>query len=72
MDDRRIEERQSEGKAGRELRECCHCYATGTVVEFVYYDNETGELTQQVFDCFVCYGSGNVSVHLYPTPRRRR
>lgn len=50
-----------------DTRECRICLGTGAVVEFVDYDDESGELAQAHFACFICKGSG--TVYLYP--RRR-
>jgi len=36
------------------------------------YDYTTGELVEEVTDCFVCRGRGTVPLFLYATPRPRR
>ena len=55
-----------------EQRECRSCYGCGTVVEDATYDPMTGELVQEVMDCPSCWGSGEVSVYLYPRRRSNR
>jgi hypothetical protein len=55
-----------------ERRECRSCNGFGLVLLDAEYDFETGELTQESIECFICHGGGEVSVYRYATPRRRQ
>jgi DnaJ-class molecular chaperone len=48
----------------RELRDCRSCYGTGHVVEDVEVSGGVYEAVSAI--CFICKGSGTVSVYLYP------
>ena len=56
----------------RERRECRSCNGFGLVILDAAYDFESGELTQESIECFICHGSGQISVYLYATPTERR
>lgn len=56
----------------REQKVCRSCNGHGLVLLDAEYDPTTGELVQEVAECFVCKGEGTVSSFLYATPRRRQ
>lgn len=55
----------------RETRECRSCNGHGLVLVDCEYDPTTGELTEEVCECFICRGAGVVPLFLYTTPRPR-
>ena len=48
-----------------ETRECRSCYGTGWVLTDAEYNPATGELVQESVHCFICGGTGTVSVFVY-------
>jgi len=59
-------------EASTQMRECRSCNGHGLVLVDAEYDFESGELVQEVCECFVCMGEGAVPLFMYARPRRRR
>ncbi len=65
MDERSVDQ-------NRATRECRSCNGHGLVLVDAEYDFESGELAEEVAECFICKGEGVVPLFLYSTPRKRR
>ncbi|MBA2715028.1 MAG: hypothetical protein H0U55_15930, partial [Rubrobacteraceae bacterium] len=48
------------------------CYGTSAVALDAAYNPLTGELVEEIADCPICEGGGEVSVYLYQKRSRRR
>ncbi len=71
MDERSVA-RSPRPDTPREHRECRSCNGHGLVLLDADYDPTTGELVQEVAECFICKGEGSVPLFMYATPRRSR